>query len=373
VQSLKKLELQLLMSGKAGRAAAEQLGRDLQIQFISKVEETAARLGPAGDKLRGIIGQLLEQNPQAFSNVADATAAIDSVSGFIRNNFDPETARVLAAEFNKLSKEALATTVETAKSSQRIGIMNQAIKETSIFVDTTINTLKRFAAATNQLSGELNRVNSNLDKDVSEILSGQANFTLGEQANPLKNLDLFAANSAAQVEQAFSILGSAGDEATKGLLDGLKEAVTFGADFDKVITDVIKTTTQQSIDQGNQIINVDQVVQNFEKALGEEFSKSKVGKIFIDDFRASIESKATAREGESIIPLDTLKATLENGSDLFERFSESGKTITETLADIIDSMREVEQATLQRLAQEFKIADAVRKIDLKQLDLALGS
>jgi TP901 family phage tail tape measure protein len=370
VQSLKKLELQLLMSGKAGRAAAEQLGRDLQVQFISKVEETAARLGPAGDKLRGIIGQLLEQNPDAFSSVQGATGAIDAVSGFIRNNFDPETARILAAEFNKLSKEALATTVETAKSSQRIGIMNQAIKETSIFVDSTINTLKRFAAASKQLSGELNRVNSNLDKDVSEILSGQANFTLGEQANPLKNLDLFAANSAAQVEQAFSILGSAGDEATKGLLNGLKEAVTFGADFDKVITDVIKTTTQQSIDQGDQIINVDQVVQNFEKALGEEFSKSKVGKIFIDDFRASIQSKATAREGESIIPLDTLKATLENGSDLFERFSESGKTITETLADIIDSMREVEQATLQRLAQEFKIAKEIRSIDLKQLDLA---
>ena len=370
VKSLKQLEAKLLTTGKAGRAAAEQLGRDLQVQFISKVEETAARLGPAGDKLRGIIGQLLEQNPDTFSSVADATAGIEGISELIRNNFDPETARILSAEFNKLSKEALATTVETAKSSQRIGIMNQAIKETSIFVDTTINTLKRFASASKQLSEGLNRVNSNLDKDVSEILSGQANFTLGEQANPLKNLDLFAANSAAQVEQAFSILGSAGDEATKGLLNGLKEAVTFGADFDKVITDVIKTTTQQSIDQGNQIINVDQVVQNFEKSLGEEFSKSKVGKIFIDDFRASIESKATAREGESIIPLDTLKATLENGSDLFERFSESGQTITDTLADIIDSMRQVEQATLQRLAQEFKIAKEIRGIDFKQLDLA---
>ncbi len=369
LRSLKQLEAQLNSSGSAGRAAAEQLGRDLQIQLISKVEETAARLGPAGDKLRGIIGQLLEQNPQAFSSVADATAGIDSISASIRNNFDPETARILAAEFNRLSKEALATTVETAKTSQRIGIMNTAIRETSVFVDTTINTLKRFSAASKQLSEGLNRVNSNLDKDVSEILSGQANFTLGEQANPLKNLDLFAANSAAQVEQAFSILGSAGDEATKGLLNGLKEAVNFGADFDKVITDVIKTTTQQSIDQGNQIINVDQVVQNFEKSLGEEFSKSKVGKIFIDDFRASIESKATAREGESIIPLDTLKATLENGSDLFERFSESGQTITDTLADIIDSMRQVEQATLERLAQEFKIAKEIRGIDFKQLDL----
>jgi len=368
--SLRMLEAILRDSGDAGQAAAEQIGRDLQVQFISKVEETAARLGPAGDKLRAVVGQLFEGDPQAFADVESALGSIDSVSQFIRENFDPETARILGAEFNKLSKEALATTVETAKSSQRIGIMNQALKETSIFIDSTINTLRRFAAASKQLSAGLNRVNSNLDKDVSEILSGQANFTLGEQANPLKNLDLFAANSAAQVEQAFSILGSAGDEATKGLLNGLKEAVTFGADFNKVITDVIKTTTQQSIDQGDQIINVDQVVQNFEKALGEEFSKSKVGKIFIDDFRASIQSKATAREGESIIPLDTLKATLENGSDLFERFSESGKTITETLADIIDSMREVEQATLQRLAQEFKIADAVRKIDLKQLDLA---
>lgn len=368
LESLGNLKNALKGFGDVGQAAADQISKNLAIQFQTGLNTLVQGLGDSGEQLAAIVSKADLVN--AFGDPQRLAAARLEIQRLI-NSLGPEASRTLSGPFNDLVNNVIDLGVNSAKAALEQEKLNALLSESQKRISAVVTSVERLADVFGQASGNIERIVGNLSSQIDSLVSGEANFNLQETINPFENLDILGDASGFKdaIGKGFAVINSIGGDATEGITLGLMGAVDVAANFDQIIKTLIASADNLSAGMDGAIVNVTELEGVLVDVLDDfspDFAASELGEQFIKKFFAGLEE---GREGDQPIPIDKIREALADGSDILEQFGEDVGNTVEALGKAFEEARKIEQLAIDRLSQERKISEAIRSLDFKELDI----
>lgn len=368
LESLGNLQNALKGFGEVGQAAADQISKNLAIQFQTGLNTLVQGLGDSGEQLAAIVSKADLVN--AFGDPQRLAAARLEIQRLI-NSLGPEASRALSGPFNDLVNNTIELGVASAQAALEQEKLNALLSESQKRITTVVTSVEKLADVFGQASGNIERIVGNLSSQIDSLVSGEANFNLQETINPFENLDILGDASGFKdaIGKGFAVINSIGGDATEGITLGLMGAVDVAANFDQIIKTLIASTDNLSAGMDGAIVNataLEGVLVDVLDDFSPDFAGSELGQQFIKKFFAGLEE---GREGDQPIPIDKIREALADGSDILEQFGEDVANTVEALGKAFEEARKIEQLAIDRLSQERKISEAIRSLDFKELDI----